>query len=162
MSRNTRVFAILTLLLANFSGVAGSALGRPSGLKGESQIRQLLTQQAAAWNRGDIPGFMEGYWKSPETTFAGASGIERGWQAVMDRYEHNYPNRAAMGTLDFSELEIHLLSKDAAFVMGRWHLDHPGNSRGPVGGVFTLVLQRFPQGWRIVHDHTSADASRHS
>ena len=151
MPRNTRAFAILTLLLTNFSGVADSSPGRPSESKGESQIRLLLTQQAAAWNRGDLQGFMEGYWKSPETTFAGANGVERGWQAVTDRYQRNYPNRAEMGTLDFSELEIHLLSKDAAFVMGRWHLDHPGNSHGPVGGVFTLVLQRFPQGLSLIH-----------
>lgn len=125
----------------------------------ESVIRRLLEQQAAAWNRGDVAAFMTGYWKSPQTTFAGAGGIERGWQAVTDRYQRNYPDRSSMGTLTFSALEIHPLSPDSAFVLGRWHLDRPSDPRGAAGGVFTLILRKFPEGWRIIHDHTSADAT---
>jgi beta-aspartyl-peptidase (threonine type) len=159
MTKNIRVLAILALLLAGGASGSGEPLARPAVSSGESQIRQLLMQQAAAWNRGDIAGFMEGYWKSPGTTFAGSSGIQRGWQALLERYRREYPSRERMGTLTFSDLEIHTLSKDAAFVVGRWHLERPSDSRGPAGGVFTLVLRRFPQGWRIVHDHTSADAA---
>jgi beta-aspartyl-peptidase (threonine type) len=158
MPKNIRVLVILTLLLVNSVGIAGNARARPPVSTGESEIGQLLAQQASAWNRGDIAGFMAGYWKSPETTFAGAGGIQRGWQAVLDRYQREYPSREIMGTLTFSGLEIHVLSNDAAFVLGRWHLARASDSRGPAGGVFTLVLRRFPQGWRIVHDHTSADA----
>jgi ketosteroid isomerase-like protein len=118
-------------------------------------LRALLTAQAADWNRGDIDGFMRGYWNSSETTFAGASGISRGWQTVLDHYHKNYPNRATMGHLDFSEIEITSLGNDAALILGRWHLNRDA---GPVGGIFTLVARRFPEGWRIIHDHTSTDA----
>jgi ketosteroid isomerase-like protein len=157
MSKRTWQLAFMMILLADFVGVAGNALARRSTASPEFQIQQLLAQQAAAWNRGDIAGFMQGYRKSPETTFAGASGIQRGWQAVIERYQHEYPNQAAMGTLSFYGLEVHVLSKNAAFVLGRWHLERPLDPRGPAGGVFTLILQHFPEGWRIVHDHTSAD-----
>jgi ketosteroid isomerase-like protein len=118
-------------------------------------ITAVLQEQQAAWNRADLAAFMQGYWNSPELTFAGSSGITRGWQPVLDRYRKNYPDQQAMGHLDFSALEVHPFGKDAAFVLGRWHLQR---SSDDLGGIFTLVFQRFPQGWRIVHDHTSADA----
>jgi ketosteroid isomerase-like protein len=156
MLKSGRVL-ILTFLLMNLAGATRIAWAGPPVSKAESGIRALLEQQSAAWNRGDIAGFMAGYWNSPETTFAGASGVQRGWQAVLDRYQREYPNREIMGTLTFSGLEIHMLSNDAAFVLGRWHLERAKDSRGPAGGMFTLILRRFPQGWRIVHDHTSAD-----
>lgn len=118
-------------------------------------LRALLTAQAADWNRGDIDAFMRGYWNSPETTFAGTSGVSRGWQTVLDHYHKNYPDRATMGHLDFSEIEITPLGSDAALILGRWHLNRDA---GPLGGIFTLVARRFPEGWRIIHDHTSTDA----
>ena len=118
----------------------------------QARIQALLDAQAAAWNRGDIESFMTGYWKSEKTTFSGANGVFRGWQALLERYRRTYPDRAAMGTLTFSEIEITLLAPDAALAMGSWHLERTG---GPVGGVFSLVLRKFPEGWRIVHDHTS-------
>jgi ketosteroid isomerase-like protein len=123
----------------------------------DTALRALLTEQAADWNRGDIDAFMRGYWNSPETTFAGASGISRGWQTVLDHYHKNYPDRAAMGHLDFGEIEITPLGNDAALILGRWHLNRDA---GPVGGIFTLVARRFPEGWRIIHDHTSTDAAK--
>lgn len=121
------------------------------------ELRALLTSQAADWNRGDIDAFMRGYWNSPETTFAGASGVSRGWQTVLDHYHKNYPDHATMGHLDFSEIEITPLGNDAALILGRWHLNRDA---GPVGGIFTLVARRFPEGWRIIHDHTSTDAGK--
>jgi ketosteroid isomerase-like protein len=120
-------------------------------------ITAVLTKQQEAWNRGDVATFMEGYWNSPDVTFAGSSGITRGWQPVMDRYRMNYPDQKAMGHLDFSDLEVHPFGKDAALVLGRWHLKRDA---GELGGIFTLVFQQFPEGWRIVHDHTSLDAKR--
>jgi ketosteroid isomerase-like protein len=117
-------------------------------------ITAVLMAQQDAWNHGDVDKFLVGYWHSPELTFSGSSGIARGWDGVMARYKKNYPDRAAMGQLDFSALEFHFLGKDAALVLGRWHLKR---DKGDVGGVFSLVWQRFPEGWRIVHDHTSAD-----
>jgi beta-aspartyl-peptidase (threonine type) len=98
---------------------------------------------------------MESYWNSPEVTFAGSSGITRGWQPVMERYRKNYPDQKTMGHLDFSDLEVRSLGKNAALVLGRWHLKRDS---GELGGIFTLVFEQFPNGWRIIHDHTSLDA----
>ena len=130
---------------------ARTAAGKRDGA--EARIQALLDAQAAAWNRGDIEAFMSGYWKSDKTTFSGANGVFRGWQALLERYRRTYPDRAAMGTLTFSELEITPLAPGAALVLGKWHLER---TSGPVGGVFSLVFRKFPEGWRIVHDHTSA------
>ncbi|MGH9775181.1 MAG: YybH family protein [Candidatus Acidiferrales bacterium] len=121
----------------------------------EAQIRAVLEAQAVAWNRGDVKGFMEGYWRSDETLFVGASGIARGWQALLERYERAYPDRAAMGTLTFSGIEIHMLSVDSAYIAGQWHLER---EKDRPAGVFTLVVRHFTEGWRIVLDHTSAYA----
>ena len=118
-------------------------------------ITAVLQEQQSAWNRGDIEAFMKGYWDSPELTFAGTSGITRGWDSVLARYRKNYTDNAAMGQLDFSALEIRMLGKDAALVLGSWHLKR---ASGDAGGVFSLVFQHFPEGWRIIHDHTSANA----
>lgn len=126
----------------------------------EGALKELLSRQVDAWNRGDVAGFMEGYWHSDQTTFSGTSGIVRGWQAVLDRYRRNYPDRATMGRTEFSELEITPLGNDAALILGHWHLER---ASGPIGGVFTLVARRFPEGWRIIHDHTSqVDAGNHA
>jgi ketosteroid isomerase-like protein len=121
----------------------------------ESAIRAVLNEQVIAWNRADIRAFMQGYWESADVTFASSAGVARGWKAVLDRYRQRYKDAQAMGHLDFTILEIHPLGNDAAFVLGRWHLQRATDE---LGGVFTLVFQRFPEGWRIVHDHTSADA----
>lgn len=118
-----------------------------------SEIRNLLEAQTAAWNRGDIEGFMAGYWKSGDTTFVGANGMFRGWHALLGRYRRVYPDRKAMGQLAFSNLEVHMLAADAAYVTGEYHLTRETDRPE---GVFTLIFRRFPEGWRIVHDHTTA------
>jgi ketosteroid isomerase-like protein len=118
-------------------------------------ISTVLRAQRSAWNRGDVDTFLVGYWHSPELTFSGSTGVTRGWDGVLARYKKNYPDRGAMGQLDFSELEFRFLGADAALVLGRWHLKR---DKDDVGGVFTLVWQRFPDGWKIIHDHTSAVA----
>ena len=130
-------------------------LARPAEERRTDQeaIQAVLSGQQTAWNRGDVDAFLEGYWRSPELTFSGSSGVARGWDAVRTRYKKNYPDRGAMGQLDFSELEFRFLGPQAALVLGRWHLKR---EKGDVGGVFTLVWQRFPDGWKIIHDHTSA------
>lgn len=119
----------------------------------QAEIRALLDEQLSAWNRGDLDTFMKTYWNSPKTIFAGSSGIFRGWQAVLGRYKRTYPDRAAMGHTTFTALEITELSPDAALAIGHWHLKR---ADGELGGVFTLVLKQFPEGWRIILDHTSA------
>lgn len=118
-------------------------------------ILDVLAKQQTAWDHGDVRAFLEGYWHSEELTFAGSSGVSRGWNAVLAHYQKNYPDRAAMGVLNFSDLEFRFLGPDTALVLGKWHLKRDG---GDVGGVFSLVWQRFPEGWRIIHDHTSSVA----
>ncbi|HEY2614644.1 MAG TPA: nuclear transport factor 2 family protein [Chthoniobacterales bacterium] len=117
-----------------------------------AEIRAVLDAQAAAWNRGDIDGFMNGYAQSDATEFVSGDKLTRGWQTVRDRYRKKYSSRQKMGTLTFSELKITPLGRDAALVIGRWKLlrktDQPQ-------GRFTLIFNRTPFGWRIVHDHTS-------
>jgi len=118
----------------------------------QAAIRGVLEAQQAAWNRGNLERFVAGYWQSPELTFSGSDGVERGYDGVLSRYKKSYPDRAAMGLLDFSDLEFRFLGKDAALVLGRWHLRR---EKDELGGVFSLIWQRFPEGWKIIHDHTS-------
>lgn len=119
----------------------------------ESQIRAVLDAQAAAWNRGDVDSFMTSYWKSGETLFVGANGLARGYQAVLNRYHKAYPNPQAMGRLTFSNIEVHVECADTATVIGQYHLQRENDNPA---GVFTLNMRKFPEGWRIVLDHTTA------
>jgi len=114
-------------------------------------IRAVMNKQAVDWNRGDIPAFMEGYWKSEQLTFV-SSRVTKGWQQTLDNYKKSYPDKSAMGTLTFSDLEITVVSKDAAVVLGSWSLKREKDNPG---GKFTLIFRKFKEGWRIVHDHTS-------
>ncbi|MGH9710171.1 MAG: YybH family protein, partial [Candidatus Acidiferrales bacterium] len=109
-------------------------------------------QQVGAWNRGDIPGFMAGYWKSGDLEFVNAAGIFQGWQDVLKRYQHSYPDRAAMGHLTFSGLEIHVICPDVGYVVGRFRLDR---EKDRPDGVFTLIFRKFAEGWKIINDHTT-------
>lgn len=115
-------------------------------------VRAVLDAQVAAWNRGDIAAFMEGYMRSPETVFVSGDNVTRGWQTVLDRYNKTYDTREKMGTLAFTDLEIQPLSGDAAVALGRWKLTRASDTPH---GRFTLIFRRTQQGWRIVHDHTS-------
>ncbi|MDO7852109.1 YybH family protein [Hymenobacter convexus] len=117
-------------------------------------IRQVLTTQTAAWNRGDIPGFMQGYWQSDSLVFIGRKGPTYGWQQTLTNYQKNYPDAAAMGQLDFSGLRITVLAPGAAQVVGHWHLARP--TAGDVQGYFLLVLRRFGKEWKVVADHTNS------
>ena len=113
----------------------------------------VLEEQVRAWNRGDLEAFMEGYWRSPELVFTSGGRLQRGWQTTLDRYRQTYgESPETMGRLSFSDLEVHPLGPESAWVLGRWALTGDGGERG---GVFTLVLRRIDAGWVIVHDHTS-------
>jgi len=144
-----KALLFLTLVLLPLS-VFSQTMSK-SDAKSAAAIRQVMETQAAAWNRGDIDGFMQGYWKSEKMTFV-SSTVSRGWQAALDRYKKNYNTRAIMGTLTFSGLEITILSKDAAVVLGSWSLQREKDNPG---GKFTLIFRKFKDGWKIVHDHTS-------
>lgn len=120
--------------------------------KAIAEIRAVMDAQEAAWNRGDVDGFMKGYARSRTTVFVSGDTITRGWQTVRDRYKKKYVTAEQMGHLTFSQLEITNLGSDAAIVLGRWELKRKADRPH---GRFTLVFQRTPDGWRIVHDHTS-------
>jgi beta-aspartyl-peptidase (threonine type) len=158
MRSNIRM-VLLAAGLALFLGFLhqNSSLGVPSDGREADQkaIKAVLEAQQSAWNRGDVDAFLVGYWHSSELTFSGSSGVARGWDGVLARYKKNYPDRAAMGQLDFSDLEFRFLGPHSAMVLGRWHLKR---EQDELGGVFTLVWQRFPDGWKIIHDHTSSVA----
>jgi len=137
-----------------------SVLAAPAGKEQDRasagvQIRSVLRAQQDAWNRGDIDGFMNGYARSKSTVFISEDTLRRGWETVRDRYRKKYSDRAKMGTLTFSDLEITQLSSDSAMVLGRWRLER-ANDRPH--GRFTLIFRKTADGWRIVLDHTSAAA----
>ncbi|MBK0380403.1 YybH family protein [Mucilaginibacter segetis] len=115
-------------------------------------IIKLMNQQQIAWNNGDIPGFMQGYWKSDSLMFIGKNGPTYGWQQTLDNYKRGYPDKAAMGQLTFRIDKVELLGKRDAFVMGAWHLKREGDEPG---GYFTLWFRKIDGEWKIVCDHTS-------
>jgi ketosteroid isomerase-like protein len=125
----------------------------PEEDKNVSAVRSVIESQAAAWNRGDIEGYMEGYAKEDSTEFVSGDTLTRGWQTVLDHYKARYDSRAKMGTLTFSELEIKPLSEYYIMATGRWQLARDADTPH---GRFTLIFRRTPAGWRIVHDHTSS------
>ena len=117
------------------------------------EIRAVIQAQQKAWNGGDVDAFMNGYAREESTTFVSEDTVRRGWETVRARYNEKYSDRAKMGTLAFSELEINVLSNDSAVVLGRWHLQRANDQPH---GRFTLIFRRTKDGWKIVHDHTSA------
>jgi ketosteroid isomerase-like protein len=152
-----RSFFSVFLLLA-FSVIGSAVRSEPRqtvkpDAKAKAAIRAVIEAQAAAWNRGDLAGYMDGYDRSSRTEFVGGDTITRGWQTVLDRYRQKYDSREKMGVLTFSDLEITVLSKDAALVLGRWHLKRAGDEPH---GTFTLLFRKTKAGWRIVHDHSSS------
>ena len=120
----------------------------------EAEIRAVLDRQQADWNRGDVVAFMTGYDDAPATTFQGKT-LTHGYQQVLDSYRKRYPTREIMGTLQFSEVEVRMLSPEAALVTGKFALDRTAEAGGPASGRYTLIFVRKPSGWKIIHDHTS-------
>jgi uncharacterized protein (TIGR02246 family) len=120
----------------------------------ESAMKQVLADQVAAWNRGDINAFMRGYKDSPETTFIGKT-VRHGWQQVLERYKTSYSTKEAMGTLEFSNLNIRMLGAEYAVATGQYHLTRTAAGGGDASGVFSLVWEKSAEGWKIILDHTS-------
>lgn len=139
---------ILVMLLV----VGGVALAQSKDEKARTAIRAVMDEQTAAWNKGDIDGFMKGYWNSPEMTFVSGNNVTKGWQPTLERYKKSYNTRAKMGVLSFSDLEITILSKESALVLGRFTLERETDK--PTG-MFTLTFRKFKDGWKIILDHTS-------
>jgi len=118
-------------------------------------IAQVLTTQAAAWNRGDITSFMAGYWHSDSLVFIGKNGPTYGWQPTLRNYQKNYPDATQMGKLDFSQLRITPLGAEVAQVVGHWHLVRPGAVAGDAQGQFLLIFRKLNGQWVIAADHSS-------
>jgi len=125
-----------------------------SPAESEEAIRQVLAAQAAAWNRKDLEGYMEGYWHSPDLTFFSGATVTSGWEPTLERYRQRYQGAGKeMGALTFRDLQVDVLGPEAAFVRGKWQLKM-SDGKTP-GGLFTLVFKKRHSVWRIVHDHTS-------
>jgi beta-aspartyl-peptidase (threonine type) len=145
----------LPILLAATGGIAPAQAAPPDTDSAKMKIENVLRTQQNAWNRHDLEGFMAGYWNSPDLTFFSGAKQNRGWQAMMDRYRANYAGPGhEMGKLEFSGLRIEMLGSGAAFARGAWKLTM-SDGKTP-HGLFTLVFRKFPDGWKIVHDHTSS------
>lgn len=146
----TRLAAGLAFGMALVSGADATPARDPA-----AEVRALLEAQVAAWNRGDLEAFMAGYWRSPELVFCSGATVTKGWDATLERYRKRYQAEGReMGRLAFDAIEVMALGEDAAFARGAYRLRLRDGSE-PFG-LFTLVLRRFADGFRIVHDHTSA------
>ena len=152
MEAKGTVAALLLLLSAACSATESP---RPDAVK---DVHAVWTAQVEAWNRGDLEGFMAGYWKSPDLVFFSNGTETRGWQATLDRYRARYQAEGKeMGTLDFPELDILTLGPEAAMARGRWRLKMPDGRE--LSGMTSVIFRKLPEGWRIVHDHSSAESS---
>ena len=140
-----QIFTLLIIPLLSYSQPG------PDIPKVKNEIQTILDRQKTAWNRGNIEGFMEDYWKSKNFTFQSGNNRLHGWNALLSRYEKSYSGEK-MGKLDFTDIEIKVLSNDIAYVLGRWKLAFIDSSNE---GLFTIIFNRKPEGWKIIHDHTS-------
>lgn len=120
--------------------------------KNERVIKDLLDKQSAAWNRGNLEKFMEGYWKDDSLMFIGSSGVTYGWANTLNNYKKGYPDTSRMGKLTFTLLHIKKLSGRYYYVTGKWFLKR---SVGDAGGYFTLLFRRIRGEWVIISDHSS-------
>jgi len=151
MSRIARGFAWVVMIAAMCTQPVWSQASGP-----EAAIRQVLQTQIEAWNRHDLEGFMAGYWNSPELTFFSGATETHGWQETLVRYRTKYQAPGAeMGKLEFNDLQVELLGPTSAFVRGKFQLTL-SNGKQP-HGLFTLVFRQFPEGWKIIHDHSSGE-----
>ena len=139
------VKASLLLAFAAWSAVASQ----------EQDVQHVLSDQQAAWNRGDLESFATGYKNSPEIVFISGQKISRGYSGMIARYKTGYPTREKMGVLTFSGIEVRLLGEKNANVLGHFHLERTAAGGGNADGVFTLLFEKTPGGWKIVQDHTS-------
>ncbi len=156
-------WAFALLLLAGTAGCAtsgpsASPAGRGDDAAIEAGVLATLGAQVDAWNAGSVRGFMDGYARTDTLTFLSGGTVRAGWEEALYGYVRSYPDAAAMGELAFTDLTVHPLAADRALAWGRWRLQREGDAPGAgPGGLFTLVLAATPDGWRVVHDHTSSE-----
>jgi len=155
MSRVRILFALALIGLAVWMAIRVREGGKTSDEKVREAVQKVLDDQVEAWNRGDLEGFMKGYWQSEQLTFYSGGDVQKGWQATYDRYRKRYQAEGKeMGTLRFEDEQIDPTGPRSAIVRGRWELTYKDGKKD--GGLYTLLFREEPQGWCIVHDHTSA------
>ena len=154
MSSNLRRAVLGAIGLVVASAVASRSPAADGPAAEVAAIMKVLDKQEQDWNKGDLDAFLEGYWDSPAVVFQSGGDRHVGFQAMRERYRNRYKAEGkAMGRVAFSGVEIQPLGPDSAFVRGRWGLTMP-DGKTP-GGLFTLIFRKLPNGWKIVHDHTS-------
>jgi beta-aspartyl-peptidase (threonine type) len=149
------------LLALAIAGLATAAWASASGESDDAAkaVRGVLDRQVIDWNKGDLDGFLDGYWKSPKVVFQSGGQRFDGWDAMRERYRARYQGTGrAMGRLQFSALEIESLGPESALARGRWSLVMPDGTNP--GGLFTVIFRKLRDDWKIVHDHTSADEAK--
>jgi ketosteroid isomerase-like protein len=153
-------FVVAALACILFGPCSSTARAQPpenplhTASRVELDVVKVLVAQEKAWNAGDLEGYLKGYKDSPDTLFIGRQ-VSKGYAQILDDYRHNYSTRASMGTLTFSELEVHPLSDTFSVCLGKYHLDRSKKEGGPADGMFSLVLEKTGDGWKIVLDHTT-------
>ena len=153
MSKSLRAAVAIPLIVITLAMCASARQKKSAPEPAAKEIRAVLDRQVQAWNRRDLEGFMQGYWRSPNLTFYSGGSTVSGWDETLARYRSRYQSAGnEMGKLEFLDLKIELLGPTAAFVRGRFHLKM---SSGESGGLFTLTFRKFAGGWKIIHDHTS-------
>jgi ketosteroid isomerase-like protein len=144
---------LFALALCAAPGLPPTSAAQPALPAASREIATLLSDQSAAWNRGDIEAFMQGYAQTDQLRFASGGTITRGWRPTLERYKQRYTDKMAMGTLAFTDLEVTELSPDTAIAFGRWKLTRATDAPH---GLFTLTMKKTVSGWRIIQDHTSS------
>jgi ketosteroid isomerase-like protein len=148
--------ALMLLLAAGGAALAQTQAGDPlhTATRQELDVAKAIVAQENAWNRGDLDGYVKGYKDSPETVFMGKQIVE-GYAQIVAEFKHDYPTAASMGTLGFSELEVHTVSESLAVCLGKYHLERAKKEGGGADGTFSMVLEKTSEGWKIVLDHTT-------
>ena len=148
-----RLFVLIAAVFAAMAYTVWCVKAEAARKRIPADIRSVLDRQVEAWNRGDLEGFMAGYWNSHELTFCSGGTVTKGWQPTFDRYKKRYRSEGKeMGRLTFDDIEVEVLTDDVALVRGRWKL---ALSDGKPEGLFTLKMSLRTEGWRVVYDHTS-------
>jgi beta-aspartyl-peptidase (threonine type) len=159
---------VLFVLLVGGGTVLLTTVARATGAStaagDEKEIRAVLDAQVVAWNKGDLDGFMAGYWNDDKLTFISGGDITSGWKKTKERYEKRYKaDGKEMGKLTFSDIHVEAFSPNAAMLRGKFELafeKEKDDAKKTARGRFTLILRKFPDGWKIVHDHTSAEEKK--